>query len=101
MSRATFFVQECPTCGRHLQIRVMYLGKPVVCPHCRGQFDAHDPETGELNAHDSGSNLLDRADELLASASANRRRSSAATVPSPPISSKPTIDAAMPLSIES
>ncbi len=31
MSNPTYFVQECPTCGRRLQIRVEYLGKRVVC----------------------------------------------------------------------
>ena len=29
MSKATYFVQECPTCGRDLEIRVEYLGKRV------------------------------------------------------------------------
>ena len=43
MPNATYFVQECPTCGRRLQIRVEYLGKRVVCQHCQGKFVAMDP----------------------------------------------------------
>ena len=27
MPGGTYFVQECPTCGRSLQVRVEYLGK--------------------------------------------------------------------------
>jgi hypothetical protein len=30
MSSSTYFVQECPICGRQLQIRVEYLGKRVI-----------------------------------------------------------------------
>ena len=44
MSSATYFVQECPTCGRRLQVRVEYLGKSLVCVHCRGAFQAADPD---------------------------------------------------------
>ena len=43
MSNATYFVQECPTCGRRLQIRVEYLGRRVVCQHCQGALIAADP----------------------------------------------------------
>ena len=42
MPGATYFVQECPTCGRRLQIRLEYLGKRVVCQHCQGTFAAAD-----------------------------------------------------------
>ena len=69
MSQSTYFVQECPTCGRNLQVRVEYLGKRVTCRHCSAIFEASD---GSLPGHSndsSGISLLDRADALLASAS--------------------------------
>jgi hypothetical protein len=43
MSPSTYFVQECPTCGRRLHIRVEYLGRRVVCQHCHGALIAADP----------------------------------------------------------
>ena len=43
MPRSTYFVQECPTCGRNLQVRVEYLGKQVVCQHCGARFEACEP----------------------------------------------------------
>jgi hypothetical protein len=66
MSNPTFFVQGCPTCGRRLQIRVEYLGKRVVCDHCRGRFIARDPANcGEgVDANDA---LMRRAEQLLES----------------------------------
>ena len=70
MSKSTYFVQECPTCGRNLEIRVEYLGRRVVCQHCRGQFLASDA----ANAHsmsDSGL-LMQRAEELLELSSRRR-----------------------------
>ena len=48
MSNATYFVQECPTCGRRLQIRVEYLGRKVVCQHCQGQLLAADASNAQL-----------------------------------------------------
>lgn len=74
MSRAIYFVQECPTCGRHLQVRVAYLGKLVACQHCRGRFEASDPSSCPPQ-HDSGIRLLQRAEELIASADIMKRRS--------------------------
>lgn len=63
---ATFFYQECPTCGRALRVRINYLGKTVVCEHCQGSFTAQDPngsaEVAELHEQSS----LERAEELLA-----------------------------------
>ncbi|MHB1037570.1 MAG: hypothetical protein ACYC35_07545 [Pirellulales bacterium] len=65
MSRSTYFVQECPTCGRNLEIRVAYLGKRVVCQHCHGPFEACDPSSAQYPPSDSGLALLRRAEELL------------------------------------
>jgi DNA-directed RNA polymerase subunit RPC12/RpoP len=66
MTKATYFVQECPTCGRRLQIRVEYLGKRVACQHCRGQFDAIEPTNRAPNLSDSSLSILARVEELLA-----------------------------------
>jgi recombinational DNA repair protein (RecF pathway) len=65
MSNSTYFIQECPTCGRRLQIRVDYLGKRVTCQHCQGQFEAIDPAGTRCNAPRQANALLRRADELL------------------------------------
>ncbi|MBC8354262.1 MAG: response regulator [Planctomycetes bacterium] len=59
---ATYFAQECPSCGRHLQVRLEYLGKSVACQHCQRQFDAMMAPP----LSDSSEDLLNRADELLA-----------------------------------
>ena len=65
MPNATYFVQECPTCGRRLQIRVEYLGKRVVCQHCQGAFTAIDPAGSAGSPAEYGSAPLKRANELL------------------------------------
>jgi DNA-directed RNA polymerase subunit RPC12/RpoP len=67
VSNPTYFVQECPTCGRRLQIRVEYLGRRVVCQHCQGTLIATDPASIHLDSTNEGSSLLRRADQLLAS----------------------------------
>jgi hypothetical protein len=67
MFSSTYFVQECPTCGRSLQVRVQYLGKTVKCRHCHGDFEACDPSSAEYPPARSGLDLLRRADELLES----------------------------------
>ena len=63
MLKSTFLLQECPTCGRGLRIRVEYLGKRVVCQHCRGQLVACDPESNRYASRDSA--VMQKADELL------------------------------------
>jgi len=42
MAKSTYFVQECPTCGRALHVRVEYLGKRLACQHCGGEVLASD-----------------------------------------------------------
>jgi hypothetical protein len=66
MSRATFFIRECPTCGRRLQIRVEYLGRMVRCKHCEAQFVAQDPSSA-TEPLDPRLSLLERANQLLES----------------------------------
>lgn len=70
MAGTPYFVQECPTCGRNLQVRVSYLGKNVNCRHCGVKFEARDPASKEPLPAESGIALLARADELLLQASA-------------------------------
>ena len=66
MKRLTNFLQECPTCGRKLEIKVEYLGKKLVCQHCHGKFIAQDPSTALADTIPTGgSSVLQRADELL------------------------------------
>jgi transcription elongation factor Elf1 len=72
MSKATNFVLECPTCGRRLEVRVKYLGRMVVCQHCRAKFEAYDPESRAPLPSDSGVLLLQRVEELLAAANAQK-----------------------------
>jgi DNA-directed RNA polymerase subunit RPC12/RpoP len=74
MANSTYFVQECPTCGRRLQIRVEYLGKRLQCQHCQGQLIAADPANGRLGAAVPGDALLRRADQLLDSVERRSQR---------------------------
>ena len=67
MSNTTYFSQECPTCGRKLMIRVEYLGKQVVCQHCRGRLCACDPANTPIDDSGCSSSLLRRAEELIES----------------------------------
>ena len=73
MAGSTYFAQECPTCGRNLQIRIEYLGKNVVCQHCGGEFEAFDTSSGQYPPPSaSGIALLERANELLESVEQRR-----------------------------
>ena len=65
MSTPTYFLQECPTCGRSLRISVQHLGAQVACKHCSARFQACDLDSGLSPPEDSGIGLLRRADELL------------------------------------
>jgi len=67
MSNPVYFIQECPTCGRRLQVRVEHLGKTMVCDHCHGRFVARDPESVPRGVVPCSDDLLRRADALLAS----------------------------------
>ncbi len=66
---ATYFTQECPSCSRHLQVRLAYLGRSVACPHCQRQFDAMIA----TKQSDSSEDLLNRANELLATVETGSR----------------------------
>jgi len=75
MPNATFFVQECPTCGRKLEVLVEYLVRSLACKHCGGRFLA---QYGTSTA--AGQSLLNRADALLREVSKNRGLSSPTSV---------------------
>lgn len=66
---ATYFAQECPSCGRHLKVRIEYLGKAVACQHCQRRFDAMIVPAQS----DSSEDLLNRADQLLATVAMGSR----------------------------
>jgi DNA-directed RNA polymerase subunit RPC12/RpoP len=74
MSESTYFLQECPTCGRSLQIRVEYLGREVICQHCRGRLMAHDGATAGPVPEAAPVEVLQRVDELLDMAEHRRWR---------------------------
>jgi hypothetical protein len=65
VSLVAFFVQECPTCGRSLEVRVELLGKQVYCQHCGASFRAQNREFRSIDNPDTES-LLRRAERLLA-----------------------------------
>ena len=65
MHTSTYFDQECPICGRRLQVRVAYLGRRVACQHCRGEFEAFDSQTGVCLPSESGIAMMRRAGQLL------------------------------------
>lgn len=69
MATSVYFVQECPTCGRNLQVRVEFLGKRVVCQHCGAMFEACDPTSKSYPPSESSLSLLERAEELIETAS--------------------------------
>jgi hypothetical protein len=59
-----FFVQECPTCGRSLEIGVAHLGREVYCRHCHARFVARPSGTPVREPEESDS-LLRRAEQLM------------------------------------
>lgn len=85
MPNATYFVQECPTCGRKLEILVEYLGRSLACTHCHGRFIAQQGSSARVDASEANSTLLKRADALLQRVSKDRGLT-------PTTSSIPTVD---------
>lgn len=61
---ATYFTQQCTTCGIGLKVSVKYLGKEMSCPHCKANFHAIDP-TNPVAPVDEQPSLLERAERLL------------------------------------
>jgi transposase len=65
MRRNSVFIQECPICGRPLEIRGEYQHKKVACPHCGGWFTAVNALSNPLDVWNQSNHLLHRADQLL------------------------------------
>jgi hypothetical protein len=63
MSRNVYFHQQCPVCGRMLEVRVNLLGQRVYCQHCGGGFVAMDEQLRPAGA--GSRSAADRVDELL------------------------------------
>ncbi|RIK81439.1 MAG: hypothetical protein DCC67_08195 [Planctomycetota bacterium] len=51
-----------------MQVRVEYMGKRVVCQHCKARFEACDPASAAYPPMESSLSLLARADQLIESA---------------------------------
>ncbi len=60
MASGTYFFRSCPTCGRHLNVRIELLGREVECAQCRAIFVA--TEEAETSRDDL------RIEQLLARA---------------------------------
>ncbi len=60
MASGTYFFRSCPTCGRHLNVRIELLGREVECAQCRAIFVA--TEEAETSRDDQ------RIEQLLARA---------------------------------
>lgn len=65
MSRYAVFIQECPICGRPLEIRREHHGEKLACPHCGGRFTAVDATRHPLDIWNQNNSLLHKADQLL------------------------------------
>jgi len=76
MSRDVYFNQQCPVCGRMLEVRVSLLGQRVYCQHCGGGFIALD-EPQASTSHRPEWRATDRVDELLERAALMLQRAGA------------------------
>ncbi len=74
MFRFPPFVQECPVCGRPLEVRVEYLGHRVSCLHCGGVFVASDSADRGNLLIERGNRMIRRAEQLLQMATHRLRR---------------------------
>ncbi len=63
---ATTFTQDCPICGRRVEVSADHRKLTITCPHCHGAFLAHEPPTRDGKPHDRPESLMLRADRLLA-----------------------------------
>ena len=62
----TYIVEDCPICGRPVEIAQETIGREAACGHCGGQFLVFQADDGETSVVTCGeANLIDRADRLL------------------------------------
>lgn len=75
MVKSTYFLQDCPVCGRKLEVRVEYLGRQVTCCHCGGQLVAQERDSSPASlCLDTRQDLMRRAEALLGRAPGVRRQ---------------------------
>jgi predicted amidophosphoribosyltransferase len=55
--------QSCPVCDRPLNLSPKFLGCPLICAHCGGEFTAHGLWRDENQMADEP--ILGRADAML------------------------------------
>jgi hypothetical protein len=68
MPSGAYFIRNCPTCGRSLEIRVEYLGKLLKCRHCTAEFLASENHPASQSVSDGAAHeLLARAERLISS----------------------------------
>jgi hypothetical protein len=65
MTSGTYFIQDCPTCGRSLRVRVEHLNRELSCQHCSGKLRACHPDDDVAPRQEDSLALLNRANELL------------------------------------
>lgn len=70
MASGTYFIRSCPTCGRHLEIRVELLNRDVECTHCGANFTASD-SVNSMMPDWRIEQALARTQEFLASVTSN------------------------------
>jgi hypothetical protein len=63
--RYPYQMHECPVCGRPLEVRDEYVGREMICPHCRGRFVACRWTARSRGVPAETGSLLSRADRLL------------------------------------
>ena len=74
MSWNTYFIQNCTTCGRRLQVRIVDLGKKLVCQHCGADFLAKDNHNESAALFDPVSHWIEIANEVLSADDESVRR---------------------------
>jgi len=82
MMQLTHIVEDCPICGRPVEVASEAVGREVACGHCRGQFVVFEAADGETTTVACGeTNLLERADRLLELTAQEAGRESEVTQP--------------------
>lgn len=75
MASRAYFLGECPTCSRKLEIRVELLGKRISCQHCGATHIASDAEN-RPNSDQKIEQLLARAKAYVESVESSHATSS-------------------------
>ena len=73
MAWNTYFIQNCTTCGRRLQVRIVDLGKRLMCQHCGADFVAKDSHNESAAMFDPVSHWIGIAEEVLSAEEGSER----------------------------